>query len=287
MKKRIGAIGFIFLLFFLAACAEDDDTSASENEEMITSVQTAVVTEGNLNRDRTLHARIEPGKVTPIMVEQPLEVDTLEVKVGDKVEKNDKVAELRFSGNTQSIDASESGEIIQIQAEEGDNIDPEEAFMLIADTDSWKATGNASEGMLQHVKVDDEVTVTVSGEEMAATITNIDRIPDETGLYPVTATFDAEDHSFISGSVAKITVKERVESDVLLLPTAAVEEENGEAFVFVVTDEGSVEQREVSIKTMQSQQTAVEGEIEAEEEVVITGQSGLEDGDTVEVVKGE
>lgn len=55
----------------------------------------------------------------------------------------------------------------------------------------------------------------------------------------------------------------------------------------MVTDEETVEQREVSVITMQSRQTAIEGDIEAGEEIVITGQSGLEDGDAVEVVKGE
>jgi len=82
-------------------------------------------------------------------------------------------------------------------------------------------------------------------------------------------------------------VDETVESDALLVPTEAVVESEGESFVFVVTDDETVEQRAVSVVTMQSQQTAIEGDIEAEEEIVITGQSGLEDGNSVEVVKGE
>ncbi|GIO25268.1 efflux RND transporter periplasmic adaptor subunit [Oceanobacillus sp. J11TS1] len=288
MRKRIGAIGLIFILLILAACTQDENGSAEEKqEEMITSVQTDKVKEGDLTRERTFQARIEPAQMTPIMVEQPLKVDTLEVKTGDKVEKNDKVAELTYSGNVQSVEAPEAGEVIQIQAAEGENIDPEEPFMLIADTDEWKVKGNASESMLQHLHMDDEVTVTIRGEEKKATITNMDRVPDDTGLYPVTATFEAEDASFALGSVAKISVNETVESDKLLVPTEAIVETDGESFIFVVTDEEKVEQRAVSVNAMQSEQTAVEGDIKAEEEIVITGQSGLEDGQSVEVVKGE
>lgn len=276
------------MLFVLAACTEDDNESAEETqEEVITSVQTEEVEEGELTRERTFNARLEPSQTTPIMIEQPLEVDTLEVNVGDTVEEDETVAELTLDGNTQSVDAPEAGEVIQIQAGEGENIDPEEPFMLIADTDEWKAEGSASESMLNLLNIDDEVEVTVSGEEKTAAITNIDQIPDDTGLYPVTATFEAGDASFISGAVAKITVEETVESDALLVPTEAVVESERESFVFVVTDEETVEQREVSVITMQSRQTAIEGDIEAGEEIVITGQSGLEDGDAVEVVKGE
>lgn len=288
MKKKMGAIGLIFLLLILAACSEDENESAEESgEEEVTSVQTDEVKEGNLTRERTFSARLEASQVTPIMIEQPLEVDTLEVKAGDKVEENDTVAELSFDGNTQSVDAPEAGEIIQIQAGEGENIDPEEPFMLIADTDEWQATGSVSESVLRLLNIDDEVTLTVNGEEKTATVTNMDQVPDDTGLYSVTATFEAGDSSFISGSVAKVMVDETVESDALLVPTEAVVESEGESFVFVVTDEETVEQRAVSVVTMQSQQTAIEGDIEAEEEIVITGQSGLEDGDSVEVVKGE
>ncbi|MFD1416330.1 efflux RND transporter periplasmic adaptor subunit [Oceanobacillus jeddahense] len=288
MKKSIGVIGLFFMLFVLAACTEEDNESAEENEEeVITSVQTEEVEEGNLTRERTFNARMEPSQTTPIMIEQPLEVDTLEVSVGDTVEENDIIAELTLDGNTQSVDAPEAGEIIQIQAEEGENIDPEEPFIMIADTEEWKAAGSASEGMLELLDIDDEVTVEASGEEKTATITNMDRIPDDTGLYPVTATFEAGDASFVSGAVAKIVVDETVESDALIVPTEAVVENEGESFVFVVTDDETVEQREVSVISMQSQQTAIEGDIEAEEEIVITGQSGLEDGDPVEVVKGE
>ena len=278
----------ILMLFVLAACTEDDNESAEETqEEVITSVQTEEVEEGELTRERTFNARLEPSQTTPIMIEQPLEVDTLEVNVGDTVEEDETVAELTLDGNTQSVDAPEAGEVIQIQAGEGENIDPEEPFMLIADTDEWKAEGSASESMLNLLNIDDEVEVTVSGEEKTAAITNIDQIPDDTGLYPVTATFEAGDASFISGAVAKITVEETVESDALLVPTEAVVESERESFVFVVTDEETVEQREVSVITMQSRQTAIEGDIEAGEEIVITGPSGLEDGDAVEVVKGE
>lgn len=278
----------ILMLFVLAACTEDDNESAEETqEEVITSVQTEEVEEGELTRERTFNARLEPSQTTPIMIEQPLEVDTLEVNVGDTVEEDETVAELTLDGNTQSVDAPEAGEVIQIQAGEGENIDPEEPFMLIADTDEWKAEGSASESMLNLLNIDDEVEVTVSGEEKTAAITNIDQIPDDTGLYPVTAAFETGDSSFISGAVAKITVEETVESDALLVPTEAVVESERESFVFVVTDEETVEQREVSVITMQSRQTAIEGDIEAGEEIVITGQSGLEDGDAVEVVKGE
>jgi len=278
----------IFMLLVLAACTEDENESAEETqEEVITSVQTEEVEEGDLTRERTFNARLEASQTTPIMIEQPLEVDTLEVNVGDTVEENETVAELTLDGNTQSVDAPEAGEIIQIQAGEGENIDPEEPFMLIADTDEWKAEGSVSESVLNLLNIDDEVEVTVSGEEKTATITNIDQIPDDTGLYPVTATFEAGDASFISGAVAKVTVNETVESDAFIVPTEAVTESEGESFVFVVTDEETIEQREISVVSMQSQQTAIEGDIEAGEEIVITGQSGLEDGDAVEVVKGE
>ncbi|WP_194165613.1 efflux RND transporter periplasmic adaptor subunit [Oceanobacillus sp. CFH 90083] len=288
MKKSIGAMGLIFMLLVLAACTGENSESAQENEEVgVISVQTDEVEEGNLTRERTFNARLEPSQMTPIMIEQPLEVDTLEVNVGDTVEENDTVATLTFDGNTQSVDAPEAGEVIQIQTTEGDNIDPEEPFMLLADTDQWRATGSVPEGVLRLLNMDDELTVTAGGEERTATVTNMNWVPDDTGLYSVTLTFEAGDASFVSGSVAKVIVNETVESDTLIVPTETIVENEGESFVFVVTADETVEQREIAVITMQSQQTAIEGDLEAGEEIVITGQSGLEDGDAVEVVKGE
>ncbi|GLO67626.1 efflux transporter periplasmic adaptor subunit [Oceanobacillus sp. E9] len=287
MRKASLFLGAIFLVFILVACSEEDESDNQEEEDRVVSVETAEIEEGNLSIDRTISGRVEPNKTTPITVEQPGEVETLDVESGANVEEDDKIATVATPAGTQTIYAPSDGELMQVQAEEGEIINPEEPFAIIADTSSWKLQFTATARILELINKDDTFTATINGNEFEATITQIDAMPDDTGLYPVVATIDdEEDQDILTGTVAALAIPETVISDSLLVPTASVVEENNESYVYIVVD-NQVERKKVTVNEMQSQKTAVEGELEPGDEIVTSGQLTLQDGDSVEVVKGE
>ncbi|BAC14897.1 hypothetical conserved protein [Oceanobacillus iheyensis HTE831] len=287
MRKATLFLGIIFLVFILAACTEEDESANQEEEDRIVSVETGEIEEGDLDIDRTISGRVEPNKTTPITVEQPGEIETLEVESGASVEEDDKIATISTPAGTQTINAPSDGELMQLQAGEGEMINPEEPFAIIADTSSWKLQFTATARILELINKDDTFTATINGDEFEATITQIDSMPDDTGLYPVVATIDDEqDQDILTGTVATLAIPETVVSDSLLVPTASIVEENNESYVYIVND-NQVERKKVTVNEMQSAKTAVEGELEPGDEIVTSGQLTLQDGDSVEVVKGE
>lgn len=287
MRKASLFLGIIFLIFILVACSEEDESDNQEEEDRVVSVETAEIEEGNLTIDRTISGRVEPNKTTPITVEQPGEVETIDVESGANVEEDDKIATIATPAGKQTIYAPSDGELMQVQADEGEMINPEEPFAIIADTSSWKLQFTATARILELINKDDTFTVTINGNEFEATITKIDSVPDDMGLYPFTATIDdEEDQDILTGTVATLAIPETIVSDSLLVPTASVVEENNESYVYIVVD-NQVERKKVTVNEMQSEKTAIEGELEPGDEIVTSGQLTIQNGDSVEVVKGE
>lgn len=88
--KRIG----IFLsILFLAACSTDDIASDSEVSQFI-PVEVAQVQELDLEKTLDLNGQALPSTIIPLFTPSPLEVQDVQVKVGDKVTTGDLLIKL-------------------------------------------------------------------------------------------------------------------------------------------------------------------------------------------------
>src|SRR5699024_11010796 len=82
----------------------------------------------------------------------------------------------------------------------------------------------------------------------------------------------------------KITVDKTIEKDVLIVPSEEIVTSKEEDFVYIVEDD-KAKQIKVDIVESQTKETAIKGEIKAEDNVVINGQSLLSDDVEVDVTK--
>mgnify|MGYP001255366514 CR=1 FL=1 len=287
MKKLLWSMAAIMMVVFLAACNEDnEETETEEEEERVVPVEIAEAEEGSLTAVNTVYGRTEPNQTTPVMAETPGEIDTLEVENGDIVEEDDLIATLDTPAGLQNIRADREGEITNLNFSEGDMVTNEEPFAVIADFKTLKITAGVTSKVLALFEKDDTVNITIDGQEIEGNITSVGNMPDDTGLYPVEAEVENDDDDFLPGMVAKIAVDETLVSDTIIVPTEAVMEESEETYVYVVVD-GEAIRRTVTVQETQSEKTALEGDIEAGDQVVTAGQLTLTDGAQVNVTKGE
>lgn len=287
MKKMLLSATAILLLSALAACSEGDseDTNAAI-EERIVAVEVEEAATGTLTIERSVYGRTAANTTTPILIQTPGELDTLEVKNGDQVEEDDIIAKIATPMGKQNIRAPKDGEILNLTASEGDYVSNEQPFALIADLETMKLNFAVTADVRKLFSIDKKLTAIITDEEYEATITSISTMPDDTGLYPIEATVANKNKAILPGMVVELFVPEQQVKDALLVPTAAIIEGNDETYVYVIEENKAVKQVITVVET-QSAQSAIEGEVQEGDELVITGQLTLSDGVQVNVVKGE
>jgi len=287
MKKVLLRAAAVFLLSSIAGCSQtESDEENAAAEERVAAVEVAEAVKGDLILERSLFGRTAPNSTTPIVIQSPGEVDSLEVDNGDLVEEDDIIAKLSTPVGKQTIRAPKDGEVANLKAAEGDTVSTEEPFALIADLDTIKLNFTVTADVRKLVEVDKKMNVTIENKQYEATITSVSTMPDDTGLYPVEAKVDNEGHALLPGMVAELAVPEQQIKDAIIVPTASIIEEDDETFVYVVKD-NQAKKQVITVVETQSAETAVEGDIQIGDSVIVTGQLTLSDGVQVNVVKGE
>ncbi|MEN1967719.1 efflux RND transporter periplasmic adaptor subunit [Lentibacillus sp. N15] len=277
--KKVGLALMVIVVGLLAACSSNDDTKEDKGETA-TPVETAKVEQGDLVTKKMLYGRTAPASTTPVMVEIPGEITALKVANGDKVAKDDLIATI--SG--QHIYASKEGVITNLSADEGSMVSNSDPLAVIADLDILKIQMNVTADEMDLLNKDDTHKAVIDGKKIQAKISSMDKVPNDMALFPVEATFDNDDGKLLPGEVAKLAVPQKKVKDALIVPTAAIVQENGQSFVFIRNND-TVTKTEVTVTETQSDQSAVKGDLKKGMEVVISGQQSLDDGSKVKVVK--
>ena len=218
------------------------------------------------------------------MIQMPGEIKELEVGNGDQVEEDDLIATLKTQAGQQNIEAPGKGEIVQLEVEEGDLVTDAEPLAMIIDLEDVKVNFTVTSKLRSLLEKDETLDIFIHDEKYTAKVTSISIMPDETGLYPVEAIIENEDSEILPGMVAVMHVPETRIKNAIILPTAAVIEDSDGAFIYIVQDD-QVVKTEITILEAQSDETAIEGEVNAGDQVVVNGQLTLEDGSKVNVVK--
>ena len=186
------------------------------------------------------------------------------------------------------IVATASGEITQVTGEVGGMTSMQQPFATIVSIDKVKISVNILASQLSSFKVGSPVNVEVNGftKIFTGTVSYVSAISSGSGLFTLEAEVDNKDHVIKPGMVATIIVKEVLEDDSLLVPTASIIQKEGKSVVFIVTDE-TVTQKEVEVIRYGTDATAIEGDLKEKEQVVVKGQNLLHDGDAVKIVEEE
>lgn len=281
MKKIRIVLLVMLTAVILSACNNDDDETQVES---VQAVETVKVELGDLVVEKSLYGRIAPSSITPVLLQMPGEVESIEVENGDQVKEDDVVAKVKTPAGIQNIKASKDGEIMQLDVQEGDLVTEENPLALIVDLDKMKINFTVTHHIRSLFKKDATLTALINDEEFDVNISSIGKMPDETGLYPIEATVKNKDGHILPGMTALITVPEERIKESIILPTEAIVEDSEGTFIYVVKDD-KVIKTEIEIKATQSDRSAIEAEISEGDQVVVNGQLTLSDGSKVNIVK--
>jgi multidrug efflux system membrane fusion protein len=118
-------------------------------------------------------------------------------------------------------------------------------------------------------------------------ITFIDNAVDPTtGQITIKASFPNEDRRLWPGQFVNVTLTLQVESNALVVPTAAVQEGQQGNYVFVLKPDRTVELRTIAVEREAAEDTIVRNGLAQGEIIVTDGQVRLADGSKVSVKSG-
>ncbi|WP_188456640.1 efflux RND transporter periplasmic adaptor subunit [Virgibacillus oceani] len=279
MKKIVLLAIAVIFTGLLTACNQEDETN-KDKKDRITPVETAQAIQEDLVIEKEIYGRTQPASQTPVMVQVPGEITSLEVENGNTVDENDLIATIAG----RNIYAPKAGQVAKLSADEGSVVSNSEPLAVIADLRSLSLQFNVTGDDLALLEKEETYNAVIDGEKHEAKVTSIGSLPNETGLYSIEAAMDNEDAEILPGSFAVLHVPEQKVKDAIIVPTEAIVEESGESFVYVVNNDKAAKIN-VTVKETQSDKTAIEGEVKKGDQVVTSGQLTLADGSKVNVVK--
>lgn len=282
-KKLMLMIGIMLFISLLSACNGKEITNEEEQAAEI-AVEVSEVVKDNLIVERKVNGRTIAANLTPIIVQMPGEIEAIKVAAGDHVEKNDVIATIKTQAGNQTIKAPASGELVEFSQKEGNFVTETDPIAMIAHMDEIVINIAVTSNVRALFKKDEKVRTVIEGQELEAVIDVIGKMPNETGLYPIQATVINHDGNIIPGLIASLYVPEEQMKEAMIVPTAAIVNEEDGSFVYIVKDH-QAKKVAVEIKITQTDQTAIEGEVYAGDRVVMNGQLTLVDGSKVNVVK--
>src|SRR5699024_7264091 len=156
---------------------------------------------------------------------------------GKKVKKDDVLATVKTATGDQDIKAKEDGQIANLKASVGDKQSDEDPLMVILDTDKLKAEINVTEDARDSFSEDDKVKITHKGKEYEGKVTNMDIVPDDTGLFPIEIEVKNDNNKILSGAVVELIQEEVLKKDTLKVPTEAIVNELDKNYLFLVEND--------------------------------------------------
>ncbi len=200
----------------------------------------------------------------------------------DALQATYELAKLNFDYS--SIRATISGVVSSREIKLGQNIDVNSVAFRITDTSELVAYMQIPQAELAKFSAGHSARLQVDsmpGTQFDATIARISPTIDvRNGTFRATAVMDNPDGYLVPGMFARFTIAYERHADALLIPAAALVEEDDEMTVYVVAG-GEVARRIIETGIVSAGQVEVLNGLAEHEEIVVIGHSGLRDGSKV------
>lgn len=190
----------------------------------------------------------------------------------------------KLNYNYSEIRAPIAGIVSSRDIKLGQNMAAGDAAFRITDTSKLVAYLQIPQAELAKFSTGDTASLQVDsmpGTDFAATIARISPTIDmRNGTFRATAFVDNNNGDLVPGMFARFTIAYEKHEDALIIPVAAIVEEDDETSVYVVAN-GKVARRIIETGIATESQIEILGGLAENEEIVVVGQSGLRDGSKV------
>ena len=220
-------------------------------------------------------------------------VVAVNVKVGDYVYKDQSIAVIDASragmNYAQSaVKAPISGTITAVNAVVGGVASQQLSVAKIAKTEDLKISMNVPERYVSKIQIGQKAELKFDaypGEVFEAVITEVSPVLDATSrTMGVNLELTKRDKRIKAGMFAKVKLITDTHSNIVIVSESALVNRYGDTYVFVVAPDSSVEKRVVKAGIRVDDKREILEGLNDGEEVVVRGQTLLEDGSKVNVV---
>lgn len=293
------ASGMILLTGTFISCSgnkADAKKVATETAEIVFAVSTTTATRGELKDYLEFGGDVAAKTNIDILPDATGKIAEVKVQVGDVVEKNQVVALVDSSRPGMNYEPSPvkspiSGTITAVNVVTGSMVSQQLSVARVSKMESLQIAMNVPERFVSKIKANQNAYLRFDafpGDIFPAQIIEISPVLDQTSrTMAVKLTLVNQDSRIKAGMFARVKLITDTKSNTVKIPETAVVTRFGETFVFIIANtEG---------KTTVKKQTVVPGirvddkieilsGITPNDEIVVRGQTLLEDGSVVNVV---
>lgn len=192
--------------------------------------------------------------------------------------------------NRTIVRAPMSGEVVLIEAKEGQLISNESLAVLILNDNTMKAMAAVPENYVNNVSVGDEVDIKVPSakdESFKGQVSYIGKIPPEgSRAYPMEINIDNEDGVFRAGMYSTIDLVVDSALNTFYVPRRSLVIDRDEYYVYLVKEkdgENIVELSKIELGISEGGYIEVKDGIEKGDIIVVNGVNQIEEGDLVNI----
>ncbi len=307
MKKYVHSaitLASVAAVFTFMSCGPKKPAQGANPEEVETlyAVSTYKTVAGNL--DDYLEFGGDVASVNEVMVlpDQAGKITNILVKVGDMVRLGDTIAYVNplragVVYNDSPVKAPISGRVTSLPVTVGSTVSQSSLVAKVARTDELEIRINIAERFVSRISNGQKATVTFDaypGVVFGAKIFEVSPVLDTaTRTMGVKLRLNPPDSRVKVGMYGRVKLVTESVKNAIVLPVSALVARDGKDYVFVVTTPKSGENaaavsiRQVTKGILVDNQVEITKGLEADEEVVIKGQTLLNDGAKVNIVSSK
>jgi membrane fusion protein, multidrug efflux system len=258
------------------------------------AVETYTVTPRVVREYIKVNGEINAGRTVTMYPDAAGEITERNVRVGQYVRDDQQLVVVdpsqpgqRFS--TSPVFSTIAGTVTAVHVEIGDTVTQQTAVATVGDLTDLEIVAYIPERFVAAIRSDLVAEMTLEafpGELFRARVTEVSPVVDATSrTVEVSLAFAQSDPRVKAGMFATMHLITREEQGVLAVPPGAVTKYYDEDVVYVVTAEGAVERRPVTVGLSSSDLVQLVSGVAEGEAVVTAGISSVSDGVAVRVVE--
>ena len=298
-RAAIAVLSAASLLTAVGCKKSGADSKTMDEAEIIYAVSSYKTTQGNLDEYLEFGGDVDSVSAVNVMPDQAGKISRILVNVGDRVTKNQVLAYVDASRpgmnySESPVRAPIAGRITSIPPTIGATVSQAVTIARIAQTDELQIKVNVAERFISRIKQGQTALVTFDaypGVDFNAKVFEVSPVLDtSTRTMAIKLRIVPPDSRIKVGMYSRVQLVTDSVKDAIVIPNAAIVMRDGKPYVFVVANhkEGkknaSVRLQSVKVGISVDNKTEITEGLSAGDEIIIKGQSLLNDGAQVNII---
>jgi multidrug efflux pump subunit AcrA (membrane-fusion protein) len=274
--------------------AQKKQVDTEKVKEQIFAVNTTLSVEGQIIDYLYVNGDIIAKESVDVFADTTGKLVDIRVQLGDKVRKGDILAYIDPSRPGMNFANSPvkspiQGTVTSFPGTNGSTVSQQTPVATIGDLSNLQVRTFISERKISHIALGMPGEITFEsypGETFNAVIKELSPVIDPSSrTMQIKMNMINPDSQIKSGMFSKIKITTTVKDNIVKVPSDCINERFGEKFIYVINSENTAEKRLITEGIRINDISEILSGLSAGENVVIQGQSLLEDGVKVKVIK--